>query len=136
VTADTFLLAVSTVAAFGAAWFGGRAVADGRRFFRETARERELDHLLTITRTLTEVSQVTSRIVHLVQGQEPLFAALLDRLSTELALIPGRDLTRSRAVAAAPRDRSGVNIIQGALVGQAIEEAGAAVRELSARTSS
>jgi hypothetical protein len=132
VTLDTILLAISTGAAAVAAWFGWRAGVDARSFFRETARERDLDHLLTITRTLREISETATRIVQAMGGLEPAFVSTVDLLRAQLELVPHIELRKCRAVAGVPRDRSGVHLVEGALVAQALEEVADAIRALRA----
>jgi hypothetical protein len=138
VTFDTVLLTVSTVAACAAAWFGGRAARDGQRLYRQARRDRQLDHLLAITRTLTEISDVSSKMRHLrsegrvSHGADSAFNAAVDRLNAEMALVPQLEIPHCRALAGVTRDWNGANQAEGALVSQAIDEIANEIRVHSA----
>ena len=128
-TFDSVLPAVSTVAACLAAGFAWWTIRDGRRFSRDAERERELDHLLAITRTLAEVAGAASRFANAGQGPVVwIFIAELERLKIELGLLPPDALPRCHEVVDAPRTTDGAAQVANALAERAREELLAAIR--------
>lgn len=85
-------LVVSTVAACGAALFALLAVRDTRRFHEQAERERQLDGLLAVTRTVSGIADTAVRVGN---GDALLFGLLHAqqlRLRVELGALPGFDL--------------------------------------------
>jgi hypothetical protein len=131
---DTVLLAVSTVAACFAAGFAWWPIRDGRRFSQAAERERRLDHLLAITRTLAEVAGTASRVANAGQGPVVwVFIAELERLEVELALVRPTTLPRCREVAAAPRSVDGAHQVANVLAERARDEIATAIQATRAK---
>ena len=83
---------VTTTAACGAAVFAFLTVRDARSFHDQAEQERQLDGLLAVTRTVSEIADTAVRVTN---GSVTLFGLLhaqQQRLKVELAALPGVDL--------------------------------------------
>jgi|SRR6476619_5677661 hypothetical protein len=93
-------LLVSTLAACGAAAFAYLTVRDGRKFHDDQERERQLDQLLAITRTVSDVADTAVRIGNGAHFEYGLFYARQLKLRVELAAWQGAPLPLCAAAAA------------------------------------
>lgn len=115
-------LVVSTIAACGAALFASLTVRDARRFHAEQERERTLDGLLAVTRTVSEVADTAVRVGNGAHSEYGLLHAQQQRLKVELAALPSLDLPLCREAtrrAEATEELQGLSAIVGPVASRA-----------------
>lgn len=110
---SAFALVVSTVAACGAAGFAYFAVRDGRRFHDTQERERQLDQLLAVTRTVSDVADTAVRVGNGAAFEFGLLVARQLRLKVELAALPSIDLPFCQAATTRSAEGEGIHTLGG-----------------------
>jgi len=123
-------LVVSTVAASGAALFALLTVRDTRRFHDQAERERQLDGLLAVTRTVAEIADTAVRVGNGDAFSFGLLHAQQLRLKVELVALPRFDLPLCWS--ATTRPDTGEDDGLAALVGPVASKAQNALPELEA----
>jgi hypothetical protein len=122
---------VGALAACVAVLFAWRTVQDARRFHEQAERERQLDGLLAVTRTVAEVADTAVRIGNGAEFEYGLLHAQQQRLKVELAALPGFDLPTCREATLPPDPSHGGGGLR-EIVGPIASKAQNALPELEA----